>query len=252
MASNNPVPDHQYRGAVCDDDIDGLDFIERHLRRALSEHGVPMRLDVYARAEQLFAAIQRGTHYDILFLDIDMPRWNGIELTRGLRDLGFQSHVVFISNKEELVFQTFEVQPLFFLRKSHFLETLPLLAQTIAREFRKSSKKVVSVEELHSSRVYSFDIQQLVYIEAIGKQCLFVTTTSKTRIQCRLSAIAERLEPHGFVQCHRSYVVNCRFIFALSRDSLTLDDRGTLPIGRSHQQAVRDAFTSFICGTGAE
>lgn len=240
----------RYHGAICEDDAQSLLYIERVLERAFSERNVPMRLDVYSRPEQLYHAIERGTRYDVLFLDIDMPRLNGIELTRNARALGVQSAVVFISNKEEMVFQTFAVQPLYFLRKSHFLDGLPHMVRAVEQELHRHERTVVTIEELHSDHVYSFDIQQLIYVEAMGKQCQFVTPLGRTRIQCRLATLVEQLRPVGFVQCHRSYLVNCRFVFSLSRDSLTLDNRETLPIGRSHHQSVKEAFMAFVHGGG--
>lgn len=249
MAQNDdPATIERYRGAICEDDGDSLLYIEHMMGRAFRECKVPIRLDAYAKPDQLYRAIERGARYDVLFLDIDMPQLNGIDLTRNVRKLGVQSAVVFISNKEEMVFQTFEVQPLYFLRKSHFLDGLPHLVRAVAQELRSHERTMVTIEELHSSHVYSFDIQQLIYVEAMGKQCQFVTPLGKTRIQCRLASLAEQLRPYGFVQCHRSYMVNCRFIFSLSRDSLTLDTREVLPIGRSHHQAVRDAFMAFVSG----
>lgn len=244
-------PSRRYQAAICEDDVNSLSYIEQLLDRAFASSNMPMTFEPYDKPERLFADIEHGAQYDVLFLDIDMPKLNGIELTRQLREAGSQTAVVFISNKEEMVFQTFEVQPLYFLRKSHFLEGLPHLVQAVSRELQTASKTLVTIEELHSNNVYSFDIQQLMFIEAMGKQCLFTTATGKTKIQCRLGALTQQLTPYGFVQCHRSYLVNCRFIFSIGKDSLTLDNRGMLPIGRSHRDAVKAAFMALMNGSSA-
>lgn len=170
MAQNDdPATIERYRGAICEDDGDSLLYIEHMMGRAFRECKVPIRLDAYAKPDQLYRAIERGARYDVLFLDIDMPQLNGIDLTRNARKLGVQSAVVFISNKEEMVFQTFEVQPLYFLRKSHFLDGLPHLVRAVAQELHSHERTMVTIEELHSSHVYSFDIQQLIYVEAMGQ-----------------------------------------------------------------------------------
>lgn len=243
---SNVAAQVEHRAAICEDDANSLSYIDQLLNRAFDASQLSISFDAYDKPERLLAAIERGTQYDVLFLDIDMPRLNGIELMHQLREAGWHTAVVFISNKEEMVFQTFDVQPLYFLRKSHFLEGLPHLVQAVSRELRDSSKTLVTIEELHSSNVYSFDVQQLMVIEAMGKQCLFTTATGTTKIQCRIGVLAERLAPYGFVQCHRSFLVNCRFIFSIGKDSLTLDNRSMIPIGRSHREAVKTAFMAMV------
>ena len=235
-----------YVGAICEDNLASLNYIKATLEKSFAQNSFPMSLEAYSDPQSLLRNIKFGTHYDVLFLDIDMPKLNGIDLTRQLRNNNIQTKIIFISNKEELVFQTFEVQPLFFLRKNHFLEGLPTLIHTLIKEFQKEKRLVMTVEELHSDNMYSFDLHQLMYVEAIRKYCNFVSTNGKIRVQYRLGSLNDVLSQHSFIQCHRSFIVNCRFIFSLSKTELILDDYTTLPIGRSHYQAVRNAFMNFM------
>ena len=46
----------------------------------------------------------------------------------------------------------------------------------------------------------------------------------------------------GFVQCHRSYLVNLRHISAIVRAEIVMDDGTRLPISRRMQKEVNQAF----------
>ena len=117
-----------WQAAACEDNLGALGLIRERLEGAFHDQKLPIVVDAYSDPRMLLKAVGDGRRYDLFFLDIDMPGLNGIELCRRLRADGSRALVVFISGKEELVFQTFEVQPFRFVRKNHFQEELPQLA----------------------------------------------------------------------------------------------------------------------------
>ena len=54
---------------------------------------------------------------DILFLDIQMKRLNGIETAREIKRRGYKGFLIFITVLKEMVFQFFETQPFDYLLK---------------------------------------------------------------------------------------------------------------------------------------
>lgn len=237
-----------YQAAVCEDHPGTLGVIRQQLEEAFRERKLPVALDARTNPRALLKAVAEGRRYDLLFLDIDMPGLNGIELCRRLRTGGSQALVTFISGKEELVFQTFEVQPFRFVRKSHFMEELPQLADDICRELRGRAETSVIVAEQHSQRIFTFGVQSLIYVEALAKTCRFVTVSGETVLNAKLMALEEQLAPHGFARCHRSYLVNCRYIFSIQKDSVILDDHTILPLSRGRAEPVRAVFFAYLNG----
>ena len=235
-----------YQAAVCEDHPGALDLIRSQLEEVFHQRRLPMVLDAYSDPRMLLKAVADGRRYALFCLDIDMPGLNGIELCRRLRADGSRALVVFISGKEELVFQTFEVQPFRFVRKSHFKEELPQLADDVVRELRGRVEESIVVAEPHSKRLYTFGTQSLLYIEALAKDCRFVTASGETVLTARLMELEERLRPHGFVRCHRSYLVNCRYIFSIQKDTVILYDHTVLPVSRGRADELRELFFAYV------
>mgnify|MGYP002508143145 FL=1 len=240
-----------WQAAACEDNLGALDLIREQLEGAFHAQKLPIVLDAYSDPRMLLKAVGDGRRYDLFFLDIDMPGLNGIELCRRLRADGSRALVVFISGKEELVFQTFEVRPFRFVRKNHFKEELPQLARDISQELRGRTERSIVVAEPHSKRLYTFETRSLLYVEALAKDCRFVTAAGETILTARLMELEERLRPHGFVRCHRSYLVNCQYIFSIQKDTVTLDDRTELPVSRGRAGELREAFFAYVNGGSA-
>ena len=85
----------------------------------------------------------------------------------------------------------------------------------------------------------------------MAKDCRFVTTAGETILTARLMELEERLRPHGFARCHRSYLVNCQYIFSIQKDTVTLDDRTVLPVSRGRAGELRESFFSYVNGGSA-
>ena len=177
-----------------------------------------------------------------------MPGINGIELCRRIRQSYPDSLVIFISNKEELVFQTFEVQPFRFIRKNHFLKELEQLVLAISRELSSREGIQISVQELHSSTIYTWNINQKLYVEALAKRCQVVTEHGTTNLQYRFMNFENQLTPHGFLKPHRSFLINYKYISVIEKDTVLLDNGERIPLSRNRAAEVKQQFIQYING----
>ena len=75
--------------------------------------------------------------YDLVFLDIDMPKYSGMDVAEEIRKKSADTDIIFVSNREDRVFETFSVQPFGFIRKNCFTEDLnATLRQYIQKKAR--------------------------------------------------------------------------------------------------------------------
>ncbi|MDL2276660.1 LytTR family DNA-binding domain-containing protein, partial [Breznakia sp. OttesenSCG-928-G09] len=58
--------------------------------------------------------------YDLYFLDIDMPNLNGFELATKIQEQYPNTILLFVSNHNEFVYDSFKFDAFFFVRKDHF------------------------------------------------------------------------------------------------------------------------------------
>ena len=217
-----------------------------HLKSLLAEsfesRNLHVGFDLFSDGESFLSMYELHYHYDMIFMDIEMPNINGIDVCRRVRAITPDALIVFISNKEELVFQSIEVQPFRFIRKSQFHTLLPSLAEALEKELLKKNPKIIRITEPVSNDVFSFDANQIEYVEAQRKFCLINTEKNQTLVQMPLHAFEEQLVPYGFIKTHRSYLVNCRYISRITRNTVLLFSGKELPLSRGLAESVKKAF----------
>ena len=195
-------------------------------------------------AVETVAASAPGT-YACVLMDIEMPEIDGISICKKIRESNSDSLVVFISNKDELVFSTFEVQPFRFVRKSHYDSLLPDLVNALEAEMQRRNPTIIQIVEPRSGDVFSFDVNKIRYVEAQGKNCMIHSTGDVTEVRILLAEIEKMLEGYEFIKPHRSFLVNYKYIFSIQKNNIELSDGELIPVARNRYEDVKHEFIQY-------
>jgi len=87
-------------------------------------------------------------------------------------------------------------------------------------------------------------MKDIVYLESYGrKMVLHLADGNKVEFYGTLKEIyQESLSKHGFIQVHKSYIVNFKYIAAFKYLELTLSDGGTIPVSKQRRRAIRETY----------
>lgn len=234
-----------YRAAIVEDEARFSQYFRDTMSDAFRREGVAVSIETFGSGPDFLEMYERHYHYDLIFLDIEMPGMDGIQVCRRIRTLAPDALVVFISQKDSLVFQTFEVQPFRFIRKSQYEEQLPALVKDCIAQLHRAAHCVLTLEEHSSGDIYSFDVHTILYIEAQRKDCRVVTSDSETLVRCKLADIEAMLAPHAFLKPHRSYLVNCEAIRYIGKNHLCLSNGAEIPISRGRENEIKQKFLAY-------
>ena len=218
---------------------DGLDV-------AFRERQLSVGFDLFSGGDAFLSMYTSHYHYDMLFLDIEMPGLDGFEVCRRVRQIQPDALVVFISSREELVFQSFEVQPFRFIRKSDLENQLGPLADAIATELERRNHRTLRIVEPVSQDIFSFDSRQIKYVEAQRKECVIACVDRSVTVKARFMDIEAMLRGEPFLKVHRSYLVNARYVFHIGKTGLTLTTGEEIPLSRGKADEIRVAFMKLL------
>lgn len=89
------------RIAICDDDSIGRGLLQESLEYLLQENNLQAEISSYSSGQEL---LQTQDRYDILFLDIKMPKINGIQTAEKYRKWYEDTIIIFLTLYEKYVF----------------------------------------------------------------------------------------------------------------------------------------------------
>lgn len=236
------------QAAIVEDNKQMGEMIRDALIRTFEQKQAPVAFDVFSEGSAFLSMFEQHYHYDFIFLDIEMPKLDGFEVCRRVRARKPDALVVFISSREELVFQSFEVQPFRFIRKSHLQESLNSLTDALLAEISHRQSRLIQVTEPVSGDIYSFDVNQILYIEAQRKLCRIVCQDHDTLVHCKFMELQELLKEEAFLQIHRSFLVNCKYIFHIGKTNVILTNREEVPLSRNRADEIRSAYLAYLSG----
>lgn len=226
--------------AICDDNEDQI----KELRRLLGEWSVDkpfaLNIDEYISAESfLFSYADKPC--DLILLDIEMKQLNGMELARKLRAKNDMLPIIFITGYSDYISEGYDVEALHYLIK-------PVSDSKLFNVLDKFTQKIAATEQIVlscDSEIIHISPDNITYIEAKGRKTAVYLSDGKT-LNCNMSISRfADMTLQGFVRCHRSYLVNLRFLKIVGRTEITLDNGGTVPLSRREYDNVNRAFIEF-------
>ncbi len=234
------------RIAVCDDDSLLARILAETIRKTFLQCNVQTEIQVYTSLPVLKAQVEKR-RFDLLFLDIDMPDLDGITFGKWFRASGHQAAIIYISSHEERVFESFEVKPYYFIRKTTFLEEIGRIIPRFVREMENDVFQSLVVRDENNALLH-LNVGRIVYIEGEMKLQKAVLYQQKTcvRIKSTLNALEEELGERGFLRAHKAYLVNSRYIRRIESGLVWLSTGESIPLGRTRAKEFLNAYVNLM------
>ena len=232
--------------ALCDDDARALPVIAGAAESAFNAQGIQTEIYRFSSGMALLEAMEQ-THFNLLLLDIEMPGMDGIAVGKKLRAMEDDIKIVYVSEAETRVFESFQVQPLGFVRKSNFLNDIAAVVELYVKT--SSQEQGGNYLELSTrSGLLSLKSKQVRYIEGSRNYQLLYMDGKKEPIEVKMTMerLEEMTEPYGFIRVHKGYLVNYLYIQRISTGEVTLLDGTEIPIGRSKVGEVKVKYLTLI------
>lgn len=185
------------------------------------------------------------SNYDLVFMDIELPPFHGIDIARRLREIDSVVALVFITNMEQCAVNGYEVDALDFVVKPiNYYRFSSMMAKAL-RNIAKRSEKEILVRS--SSKITRLPISQIYYVEVRDHLLIYHSTQGNLESWGKLSEIEKELAGYDFVRCSSSYLVNLRHIISVDGDTANIAG-DKLPISQRRRKAFYNSVTEYLSG----
>ncbi len=172
---------------------------------------------------------------DILYIDIQMPRLNGIEFVRQLKEPPL---IIFTTAYSEYAVEAFEVEAFDYLVKpfsferfyTSFLKVKNYLADT------DNQKPVQTITIREGKRIYRINLDDITYLQAYGDY-IRIFTEEKTYLTLMTLQHMQDLLDQSFQRVHRSYIVRLDKIHYVEGHHLVINEE-KIPISNTYRDQL--------------
>lgn len=150
--------------------------------------------------------IQKNT-IDVIFLDINMPKIDGLTLSRVINTLNLTPILVFISAHKEYALDAFQVAAFDYILKPYSEERI---VSTLNRlELCKTTKYTNQKLSLwKNDKLHVVNMVDIYYCQSDEHEVVIYTHKEEYRITSTISGFYKKLPHESFFRSHRSYIVN--------------------------------------------
>ena len=122
--------------AVCDDEILTASNIEKMIENLAGKDAIDVDIDIFYDGSTLVNHIDQGKRYDIIYLDIEMVKQNGVDAARVIRKLDRNVLIIYVTSHESFAKEVFEVSAFRFISK-------PIDSQVFEKYFMDAKREIM-------------------------------------------------------------------------------------------------------------
>lgn len=232
-----------YRIGICDDDKILCSVLEEQIYELSKEIAIKVEIEVWYSGESIQNDLKKGMELDLLFLDIELVKKNGIAVGNFIRNEmeNMQTHIVYISSKESYAMQLFKVQPLDFLIKPVPVEHI---REVLIRSVKQKSSTDTYFEYQKGNSVFRVLVRDIAYFMSMDKKIIIVKKDGEEEFYGKLKSIAENL-PADFLMIHQSYIINQTYVSEYSYETVKMVNGENLNISKPYRKETRSKIKQY-------
>ena len=230
---------------ICDEKKSDRTYIENIIRNYLVQKRVLFALQIFESGEHLCQKEIDLSQYDILFLDANMGKLNGIETAHQIRQKGWNIKIVLLSEIIDYAVDGYRIGAIRYIMKENMERELPECLEVVLSESRNSDRRMVFPMLGGKQTIL---LGKILYIESKLHKLYFKLAEGKPYMYGKLDELEEQLTACGFVRVHQSFLVNLEYVDKINNYQMYLTDGSILPVTKQRYSEVKEQFAKhFNC-----
>ena len=229
--------------AVVDGELEACNTLKSSLDLFKNKINEEFNIEIF-NDPQIFL-MHFDSQYNLIFLDIEMDKINGIECGKAIRKIDKSVIIIFVSNAAKYAIQGYEVEALDYIVKPINNEVFFLKMERALKRIakRKDANIVIKTKD----GVQNLQISHIKYLEVEGHYCIYHTYFGEFKIYQTLSNELKKLPSSQFAKCNRNCVVNLRYVECVKDDAVIID-KEKLYISRPQKKKFLECLYKYIEG----
>ena len=177
---------------------------------------------------------------NIIFLDVDMKGMNGIDAAKEIRKANKEVIIIYVSGYIQYAPEGYQVKAFAYILKNNIDELFDSIMDEAINELQFNED--VYAVKINNEEI-NIAIKDIVFIESFDKELVINCVNEKFTVKGQLNDIYAELKSKGFLQLHRSYIVNMMHILRIKNYIITLSNGREI---KASQRRWREIVSEYL------
>lgn len=234
-----------YRIAIVEDEKEFRDQLYDYLKKYEEENTLSFRISVFEDGADILENYRN--EYDLILLDIEMPKMNGMDAAERIREKDEDVVLMFITNMAQYAIRGYSVGALDFIMKPITYYTFSMkMTRALKRVQRKANVQAPIVLYLPDG-MKTLEIKQIYYVEVQNRMLHYYTDEGEIVVRGTLQSAEELLKPYPFAKCNHWYIVNLNHVKEVVKNNVVVGPY-QIEVSRRNKAAFLKALAEHMGG----
>lgn len=233
-----------YQIGICDDEKNNAANLESIVYDFFTKLHYDFEINVWYSGEEFCYSVENGVDCDILFLDINLPNMNGVDVGKYIREKknNQRMQILYISSETSSAMELFQVHPYDFLIK-------PIEKEIIINTLNK----LLEIDHM-DERFFLYQINRVEYKIMYGK-IMYISSNNKhinvslsegtvESFVGKLNDVADKL-PTQFVRVSQSFIINLKYVRSYRSDKVVMENNEEINITTPYRKIFKNNIIKY-------
>lgn len=232
-----------YHIAIVEDEAEFRQQLTEYLMQYQKEHSLEFKISEFSDGAEILE--NYTPDYDVVLLDIEMPKVNGMDAAKQIRAMDENAVLMFITNMAGYAIHGYEVGALDFVMK-------PITYYTFSMKLTRGLKRVKQQEQKSvllplPDGVKKLELSEIYFVEGQSRMLYYHTVDGDYIVKGTMQGAERALAQYPFAKCNHWYLVNLMHVKEV-RGNVAQVGPFEVEISRRNRTGFLKALTEYMGG----
>lgn len=229
----------KYKIAICDDSAEDIQYLTSFVQGWADRNRQQVQIETFPSAEAFLFQYAEVKDYDILLLDIEMEKMDGVTMAKAVRKENDTVQIVFVTGYSDYIAEGYEVSALHYLMKPVHQEKLSEVLNRAAEKLKRN-ERVLTMEL--SGEIVRIPFYEIRYLD-VHQNYVTVHAKQDYTVKKTLGEFEKELDDR-FFRAGRSVILNLTCIQRVTKTDVYLSDGSQILLPRGQYEPLNRAIIS--------
>ena len=222
------------KAMIIDDDAEFINQLKTYLNQTFKN----VQIDTYIS----FCNEIYNQEYDCVFLDVMLKEGESFEYGMNISKLYPRTIIIYISSVDHFVYDSYQQNTFFFIRKSHFDEDY----YNFVKKYQKMHLQVQATFSIIVQGIHiNIKQQDIIYVESLRNQIIIHTSMQTYTSYQTLKQTYQELNHHYFYKLNNHIIINLDYVISIQKQHIELVKQICIPFTRGSKKPFIQRYLQY-------